>query len=671
MTTWLSPACRRFGLRSLGGALALLTAGAVGLPLGSAAEQASQPTEPASAQFDAGRNHTCATTAGGGVRCWGFNREGQLGYGHVTTIGDDETAGAAGLLDLGVGRTATSISAGLAHTCARLDDGNVRCWGYGRSGRLGHQSLENVGDNEAPGRVPPVDLGSRRTALTVSAGGSHSCAMLDGGEVRCWGYGAYGALGYGGESNDPAVPGPPDIGDDEPPASVGPVDFGPGRTAVAITAGGLHTCALLNDGTVRCFGWAKNGQLGYGNLNNVADPSAVPAVDLGAGRTAVALSAGDIHTCAVLDDGSVRCWGAGLEGRLGYGNHSAIGDDETPGSVPPVNLGPGRTAVAISAGDRHTCALLRGGDVRCWGPAYAGQLGYGNTTYIGDDELPNSAGPVDLGSGRRALALSAGGQHTCARLDDASLSCWGYGGNGRLGYCNERNVGEDELPGTVGPVPVEAAARAPGTAYLGCARPAPGRGTSSSPAPAGGPRSARPASALEAEAVRRRGLRGCLATVARHARREFRRARRGSPPARARLRRHAKRHRRQKRRTCLRRYGRTPGRVAGLKAVALSRTKIVLSFNAPGSDGSRPPAARSYLVKQSSRPIRTRRGFRRARTLCGGHCRFPSVTSVGDRITLLVEDLRPRTTYHYVVAARDNVSKRIGPRSRRASARTR
>jgi hypothetical protein len=98
----------------------------------------------------------------------------------------------------------------------------------------------------------------------------------------------------------------------------------------------------------------------------------------------------------------------------------------------------------------------------------------------------------------------------------------------------------------------------------------------------------------------------------------------------------------------------------------------VLTFKAPGSDGRRPPPARAYLVKQSlRRPIRGARGFRRAQTLCKGSCRFKSVTRVGDRVTLVIEDLRPRTTYYYAVAARDNVSSRLGRRSRAVKARTR
>jgi len=110
--------------------------------------------------------------------------------------------------------------------------------------------------------------------------------------------------------------------------------------------------------------------------------------------------------------------------------------------------------------------------------------------------------------------------------------------------------------------------------------------------------------------------------------------------------------------------------VTGLRARARSRTKIVLSFLAPGSDGRRLPAARSYLIKQSTKPIRGARGFRRAAALCRGNCRF-KVTRVGAKVRLTVADLRPRTTYYYAITARDNVSRRPGPRSRMVRVRTR
>lgn len=124
-------------------------------------------------------------------------------------------------------------------------------------------------------------------------------------------------------------------------------------------------------------------------------------------------------------------------------------------------------------------------------------------------------------------------------------------------------------------------------------------------------------------------------------------------------------------RACLKRHGRTPGRVTGLKATARSKRTVVLTFNASGSDGAKPPAARAYLVKQSRRRIRGARGFRRAQSLCKkGSCRFPTVKLVGDDIKLTITRLRPGATYYYAVAARDNVSRRLGRRSRTAKVRT-
>ncbi len=434
-------------------ALLVLAAIATGFPAGATAEQASQPTSTAAGQLDVSggtgtdvSGHSCAVLDGGSVRCWGFGGGGRLGYGNTATIGDDETPGSVGPVDLGAGRTATAITAGGFHTCAVLDGGNVRCWGFGGEGRLGYANTVTIGDDETPGSVGPVDLGAGRTATAITAGGGHTCAVLDGGDVRCWGFANDGRLGYANTNN---------IGDNETPGSVGPVDLGAGRTATAITAGAAHTCALLDGGDVRCWGLGFLGRLGYGSTQTIGDdeqPSSVGPVDLGAGRTATAISAGSAHTCALLDNGDVRCWGFGGQGRLGYGNTETIGDDEQPSAAGPVDLGVGRTATAISAGDDHTCAVLDDRTVRCWGFGGVGRLGYGNTNNIGDNETPGSVGPVDLGEGRTAVAISAGGRHTCARLDDGSVRCWGEGFVGRLGYCNEIDIGDDERPGSAGPV---------------------------------------------------------------------------------------------------------------------------------------------------------------------------------------------------------------------------
>lgn len=154
-----------------------------------------------------------------------------------------------------------------------------------------------------------------------------------------------------------------------PGAAVAEQASEPGSPAAGqLDVGLYHSCALLAGGQVRCWGFNSSGQLGYGSTSTVGatqTPASVGPVDLGAGRSATEVSAGDVHTCALLDNGTVLCWGFGGDGRLGYGNTSNIGDKQTPGSVGPVSLG--GAAKAITAGGAHTCAILNDGSVRCWG----------------------------------------------------------------------------------------------------------------------------------------------------------------------------------------------------------------------------------------------------------------------------------------------------------------
>ena len=168
-------------------------------------------------------------------------------------------------------------------------------------------------------------------------------------------------------------------------------------------------------------------------------------------RLAGRIDAGNFHTCAIGDDDTVRCWGSGHLGQLGYGNTNDIGDDETPGTVVQVDLGAGRTAKDIAAGDFHTCASFDDGSVRCWGFGRDGRLGDANTDWIGNDELPGAIGPVDIGT-RRKTAITAGGYHTCAVLDNGRVRCWGSNGTGQLGYGNVITVGDTETPRAMGPV---------------------------------------------------------------------------------------------------------------------------------------------------------------------------------------------------------------------------
>ncbi|MCB0979555.1 MAG: hypothetical protein KDB17_02745, partial [Ilumatobacter sp.] len=289
----------------------------------------------------------------------------------------------------------------------------------------------------------------------ISAG-SHVCVVSDEGQVMCWGPAAEGQLGYGNTTGIADTPGPAGNA-----VNGGMVPLPGGRTAVAVAAGNAHTCALLEDGQVSCWGYDAYGQLGYGNTNNIGDdetPAQNPVngglVPLPGGRTATSIAVMWRHTCAVLNDGQVACWGLGDSGQLGYGNTNDIGDDETPAQNPVnggvVPLPAGRTAVAVSGTDVSTCALLDNGTVSCWGWGNSGRLGYGNTNDIGDDETPAqnpvNGGVVPLPAGGSAVAIAGGSHHMCAVLSNGQISCWGLGASGRLGYGNTNTIGDDETP---------------------------------------------------------------------------------------------------------------------------------------------------------------------------------------------------------------------------------
>jgi alpha-tubulin suppressor-like RCC1 family protein len=272
----------------------------------------------------------------------------------------------------------------------------------------------------SPNPVGPLDLGVGRTAKAISVGLSHNCVILDDDTLKCWGSNWDGQLGYGDKTNRNA-----------PPAT--PVDLGAGRTAKAVSCGASHTCAILDDDTLKCWGYGSNGQLGIGNNIIISSPTAVVATYLGAGVKSVA--AGQYHTCAVLNDGSMKCWGHGGLASLGYGDTSIR-------SSPPaqnVNLGAGLiTAKSVSATvlNGHTCVILNDDTLKCYGNNGYAQLGYGDTT---QRTVPD-ASAVDLGSGKTATSVSTTGGDTmssngftCAVLNDGSLKCFGANNQGQLG----------------------------------------------------------------------------------------------------------------------------------------------------------------------------------------------------------------------------------------------
>jgi len=343
--------------------------------------------------------------------------------------------------------TVSSISA-FDHTCVLLNNGSVKCWGWNHYGQLGKGTKGNtahIGDdaNEMGDNLTSIDLGTDRTATAIDTGYDHTCALLDNASVKCWGRNVYGALGKG--NNDALGDDANEMGD-----NLTSIDLGTGRTATAISAGYRHTCALLDNASVKCWGYGAKGQLGLGNTDDIGDNSSemgdnLTSIDLGTGRTATAISAGRDHTCALLDNASVKCWGWNLYGQLGQGNKDDIGDNssEMGDNLPSIDLGTGRTATAIATGYQHTCALLDNANVKCWGRGKWGPIGHGNNATWGDgaNEMGDNLPSTDLGTGRTATAIIAGQFHTCAILDNASVKCWGFNTYGQLGQGNKTQLG--------------------------------------------------------------------------------------------------------------------------------------------------------------------------------------------------------------------------------------
>lgn len=333
----------------------------------------------------------------------------------------------------GAARTdAKRVALGHGTACVILDNGQARCWGNNNVGQTGTGvNRTPLGRDESPDTLPTVGIEAERTITEIDSGQYATCALLDNASVRCWGGSNEGVRGVPG--------GPGRIGDDELPTVIPPVTLG--GTPTAIAAGYFSNCALLTTGDMRCWGSGSSGLLGTGNSTDIGDdetPASIPAVDLG--PPATALTVGRFHGCAILNDGSVRCWGGG----------SALPTGGVSGGVPTGNpsflLG-GKKATAISAGNNATCALNEDQDVYCWGNGDAAQLSTGTNTTIKDPTK------VDLGS-RKIVALDLGDAHACVVDTAGAVLCWGESSNGRLGYGNLDDIGDDEPPTSGGSIDV-------------------------------------------------------------------------------------------------------------------------------------------------------------------------------------------------------------------------
>lgn len=402
----------------------------------------------------AGETHACALGDNGVLKCWGSNETCQLGIGASGNRGDepnemgDELPG----VNLGSLGITSNIVGGMVFGCALLENGRVKCWGSGIDGELGFGTTETRGCDAAGmgDALPPVELGSGVTAVELMAGFRHVCARTADARVKCWGTNLGGELGLGNATFNAL-----DWGDD--PSRIGDaLPFVPltssGLAVRAIGGGYAQSCAIFSDDRLKCWGYNVEGELGIGlPLRNdteaethfIGDDAgemgdALPFVRLPTGRKPVTVIGGDFDMCALLDDGSVVCWGQG------------VGDapEEMGDNLAPVPLGTGRTAKMLAKNRYHQCVVLDNGGVKCWGRS-GFALGLGDPRpRVAMSDLGDNLPQVDLGTGRTALSVAVGNGFTCALLDDRTVKCWGLNSAGALGLGDTEDRGDE--PGEMG-----------------------------------------------------------------------------------------------------------------------------------------------------------------------------------------------------------------------------
>ena len=309
------------------------------------------------------------------------------------------------------------VSTGLFHSCVALPAGAVKCWGLNLNGDLGSGSNTHLYRR-------PVDVVQVKGALAVASGDYHSCVLIKGGTVKCWGVNAEGEVGNGTTKIE------------KTPIPVA------GLTGITqIAAAGNHTCALANTGIVKCWGENTDGVLGSGTDATLKKPLQVVGLR---GVRSITTSATD--ACALLKNATVKCWGENAHGQLGNGtDHGpafcALGSASYACSRTPVTVHGLTGVTAVAVGATHTCALMKDATVRCWGGNHNGELGNGTT---------NLALKPKTVTGLKAVAgISAAGRagdSTCALLKKGTVECWGYNHEGQLGNGTTRGTPHGPSP---------------------------------------------------------------------------------------------------------------------------------------------------------------------------------------------------------------------------------
>ena len=359
-----------------------------------------------SSVMDTGAAHTCGILDNGSAMCWGRDSNGQLGDGGESATNIRPST----YIDMPNDVTISQIFAGPFRTCAIFSNDATKCWGFNEDGQSGDEST-----NTYKSPTNAVMFPEGRVAESIGMGNKHTCAILDNGQLTCWGADLHGALGNGDSNSE----------DQYTPVIIPtPAD----RTAINIDAGVSHTCILMDDGGIMCWGRDNAGQLGNGESSPTTYAPESDVI-LPEGRVATDFSVGNEHSCAILDNDSVVCWG--------MNNYGQLGDNSTTNAKIPtfVHLPNGSKATKISSGSGHTCATIDNGSLYCWGHNKNSRLGIGTSGGV-------RTIPMFVSSNQSIIEISASAEHTCVLSENGSISCWGRNNYGQLGlgHTGERNT---------------------------------------------------------------------------------------------------------------------------------------------------------------------------------------------------------------------------------------
>lgn len=359
--------------------------------------------------LSARNDHGCAILSGdGSVKCWGYNRNGQIGNGLAGTTEKAPTP--EYVLDandpVGRLRGAVQVATGFGHSCVLTQAGTVKCWGMALDPLDPMETIDVLAPYEVQDPAHPSGLLS--DVVQLASGRNFLCGLIQGGGLKCWGGVPDGA------NPVPRVTAWTILQSKGPDVPLG------GVTQVAL--GNTHGCVLMSDTTVKCWGSNTYGQLGTGTT----DPADVPQTVGGSTplTDVVEIALSQDHSCARKSDGTVHCWGRNNNLQLGV---SGIASSPTPVQVEDVS-----NAVQISAGMvAHTCARLADGTAKCWGNGGNGRLGTGGTANSLPATVKDASGAQDLTG---IAHIEAGNAHSCALLQSGAILCWGRNNNGQIGY---------------------------------------------------------------------------------------------------------------------------------------------------------------------------------------------------------------------------------------------